>query len=175
MGIVAESGLGKSRLVAEVMGDARQKGFVGYGSACQSDAISTPYHVWKNIWRAFFDVDLDSLHTLILSRIDRLSEREKSTLRAAGIIGRLFPAKWLTGYYPELGGLPQVEESLEQLHALDITPLESPEPELAYLFKHIVTHEAAHESLPFATRAQLHERQAAPGLYAAGLGFGGSG
>jgi adenylate cyclase len=102
----------------------------------------------------------DSLHTLILSRIDQLHEQEKNILRVASVIGRLFPAAWLTGYYPELGDFPQVKASLEQLHNLDITPLDSPEPELAYLFKHIVTHEVAYENLPFATRAQLHERLA---------------
>jgi len=46
------------------------------------------------------------------------------------------------------------------LQLLDITPLDSPEPELAYLFKHIVTHEVTYESLPFATRAKLHEQLA---------------
>jgi hypothetical protein len=44
---------------------------------------------------------------------------------------------------------------------MDITPLDTPEPELAYLFKHIVTHEVTYESLPFATRAKLHEQLAA--------------
>jgi adenylate cyclase len=102
----------------------------------------------------------DSLHALILSRIDRLSEREKTTLRLASIIGRLFQARWLPGYYPEFGPLDQVKEALEALHALDITPLDSPEPELTYLFKHIVTHEVTYESLPFATRARLHEQLA---------------
>jgi len=34
----------------------------------------------------------DSLHTLILSRVDQLSEREKTTLRVASIVGRLFRA-----------------------------------------------------------------------------------
>ena len=102
----------------------------------------------------------DSLHTLILSRIDQLSEQEKTTLRVASIVGRLFRAKWLTGYYPELGALPQVKVALDKLDALDITPLDSPEPELAYLFKHIVTHEVTYESLPFATRARLHEQLA---------------
>ncbi len=102
----------------------------------------------------------DSLHTLILSRVDQLSEREKTTLRVASIIGRLFRAEWLTGYYPTLGALSQVQDDLEQLHQLDITSLDTPEPELAYLFKHIVTHEVTYESLPFATRAQLHEQLA---------------
>jgi predicted ATPase len=102
----------------------------------------------------------DSLHALILSRIDQLSEREKNTLRVASIVGRLFRAGWLTGYYPELGAFPTVKTSLDQLEALEITPLDSPEPELAYLFKHIVTHEVTYESLPFATRAKLHEQLA---------------
>jgi len=108
----------------------------------------------------------DSLHTLILSRIDQLSEGEKTTLRAASIVGRLFRAKWLTGYYPKLGSFPQVKAALDVLSGLDITPLDSPaqspqgEPELAYLFKHIVTHEVTYESLPFATRARLHEQLA---------------
>lgn len=103
----------------------------------------------------------DSLHTLILSRIDQLSEREKTTLRVASIVGRLFRVEWLTGYYPELGGMNRVQSDLEQLAGLDITPLDTPEPELAYLFKHIVTHEVTYESLPFATRAKLHEQLAA--------------
>jgi len=102
----------------------------------------------------------DNLYTLILSRIDQLNEREKLALRAASIIGRLFHATWLIGYYPDLGELPRVKTDLEQLARLDITPLDTPEPELAYLFKHIVTHEVTYESLPFAMRAKLHEQLA---------------
>jgi tetratricopeptide (TPR) repeat protein len=102
----------------------------------------------------------DSLHTLILSRIDQLSEQEKTTLRVASVVGRLFRAAWLTGYYPELGSFPQVKAGLDELAEMDITPLDTPEPELAYLFKHIVTHEVTYESLPFATRAKLHEQLA---------------
>jgi class 3 adenylate cyclase/predicted ATPase len=102
----------------------------------------------------------DSMHALVLSRIDQLSEREKTTLRVASIVGRLFRAKWLTGYYPELGSFPQVKAALDALESLDITSLDSTEPELAYLFKHIVTHEVTYESLPFATRANLHEQLA---------------
>jgi tetratricopeptide (TPR) repeat protein len=100
----------------------------------------------------------DSLHTLILSRIDRLTESEQATLRVASIVGRLFRASWLTGYYPALGPWRQVKADLDELRALDITPLDSPEPELTYIFKHIVTHEVTYESLPFALRAELHEQ-----------------
>lgn len=109
----------------------------------------------------------DSLHTLILSRIDALTEQEKTTLRVASIVGRLFRAAWLIGYYPELGDFPKVRSDLEQLADMDITPQEAPEPELTYLFKHIVTHEVTYESLPFAIRAQLHEKLA---VYLEGIG-----
>jgi len=102
----------------------------------------------------------NNLHALILSRIDQLTEPEKIVLRVACIIGRLFLVGWLLGYYPELSDMPQVLTDLEQLARLDITPLDTPEPELAYLFKHIVTHEVTYESLSFATRAKLHERLA---------------
>lgn len=101
----------------------------------------------------------DSLHTLVLSRIDQLSEHEKTTLRAASVVGRSFRAAWLPGYYPALGDLVHVKTDLDKLDSLDITPLDS-EPELTYLFKHIVTHEVTYESLPFAKRAQLHEQLA---------------
>jgi class 3 adenylate cyclase/tetratricopeptide (TPR) repeat protein len=102
----------------------------------------------------------DSLHALILSRVDQLTEREKTTLHVASIIGRSFRAAWLPGYYPALGELAQVKVDLDELDKLEVTPLDTPEPELTYLFKHIVTHEVAYESLPYATRAQLHEQLA---------------
>ena len=364
LGIVGEAGIGKSRLVAEVIRSAQRQGFVGYGGACQSDGLNTPYLVWKAVWQAFFKIDPDmplhrsirwlegeiedrvpsriaalpllgtildldipdndftqslepksrqsalhalledclntavknkptlivledlhwidalshnlldqlaratanlpvcfvlayrppqlerlqtlqfesfpqftridlhelnqaeaeqaihaklaqlyparsgkvpeelmatlfartqgnpfyleellnflrdrgfdprdpavlekielptSLHTLILSRIDQLSEQEKNTLRVASVIGRLFRARWLTGYYPKLGADAQIKKALDRLDTLDITPLDSPEPELTYLFKHIVTHEVTYQSLPFAVRAKLHEQLA---------------
>ena len=101
-----------------------------------------------------------SLHTLILSRIDQLSEREKTTLKVASIIGRLFQFAWLHGYYPALGDGAQVKADLVELERLDITPLDTPEPELTYLFKHLVTQEVTYKSLPYATRARLHEQLA---------------
>ena len=54
-----------------------------------------------------------------------------------------------------------MQAALDALESLEITPLESSDPELAYLFKHIVTHEVTYESLPFSTRARLHEQLAA--------------
>ncbi|HSH80834.1 MAG TPA: tetratricopeptide repeat protein [Herpetosiphonaceae bacterium] len=98
----------------------------------------------------------NSLYSLILSRIDQLNERQKITLRVASIVGRLFRLQWLWGVHPQLGEPVRVKAELESMRSLDLTPLDQPEPELTYLFKHIMTREVAYESLPFATRALLH-------------------
>jgi tetratricopeptide (TPR) repeat protein len=101
-----------------------------------------------------------SLQTLILSRIDQLTEPLKVTLKVASVIGRVFLFSWLHGYYPALGEETIVKDHLTELSRLDLTPLDTPDPELAYLFKHIVTQEVAYESLSYTTRAQLHEHLA---------------
>ncbi|OGO37871.1 MAG: hypothetical protein A2Z03_06945 [Chloroflexi bacterium RBG_16_56_8] len=98
-----------------------------------------------------------SLQTLILSRIDQLSEPQKVTLKVASVIGRVFPFSWLHGYYPSLGDKETVKENLARLSRVDLTPLDTPEPELAYIFKHIVTQEVTYQSLSYTTRAKLHE------------------
>jgi class 3 adenylate cyclase/tetratricopeptide (TPR) repeat protein len=101
-----------------------------------------------------------SLYSLILSRVDQLPASQQLTFKVASIIGRMFRFADLHNYYPSLGATEQIKADLHELARLDLTPLELPEPELAYLFKHLVTHEVAYESLAHATRAQLH------GLYA---------
>ena len=98
----------------------------------------------------------DSLHSLIISRIDRLTELEQTTLKVASVIGRLFSARWVWGSYPELGPETAVRTYLDTLNRLDLTPLYQPEPELEYLFKQITTQEVAYESLAYATRSRLH-------------------
>lgn len=97
-----------------------------------------------------------SLYSLILSRIDQLTVSEQLSLKVASIIGRIFRFSDLHNYYPSLGTEEQLKTDLQELERLDLTPLESSEPELTYLFKHLVTHEVAYESLAFATRTQLH-------------------
>jgi adenylate cyclase len=100
----------------------------------------------------------DSLRSLIISRIDRLSEQEQITLKVASVIGRVFRASWLWGIYPQIGRPEQVRANLDRLSNLDLTPMEKAEPELEYLFKHMMTQEVAYESLAYATRTMLHEQ-----------------
>ena len=99
-----------------------------------------------------------TLHSLVLSRIDQLAEDEKTTIKVASVIGRLFRASWLWGSYPPLGTPDTVRQQLQNLSRLDLTPLDRPPPDEEYLFKHITTQEVAYESLAYATRTMLHER-----------------
>jgi predicted ATPase/class 3 adenylate cyclase len=109
--------------------------------------------------QALEELDLPtSLHSLILSRIDQLTESQKITLKVASVIGRLFRAAMLWGTYPQLGDEHSVIRDLDTMSKMELVALETPEPELTYLFKHIVTQEVAYESLPFSTRAMLHEQ-----------------
>lgn len=97
----------------------------------------------------------ESLHSLILSRIDQLSEQQQITIKAASVIGRLFRASWLYEYYPSLNAA-QVTDDLVALHRQAFVVQDTPEPQLAYLFKHVIMQEVAYENLAYATRASLH-------------------
>jgi tetratricopeptide (TPR) repeat protein len=111
--------------------------------------------------QAWKELDLpESLDKLILSRLDQRTESQKTILRVASVVGRVFRAVLLWATYPEVGSRERVLADLEDLCRLDLTRADTPEPELAYLFKHIVTQEVAYESLPYATRTMLHEQLA---------------
>ena len=99
----------------------------------------------------------ESLHTLVLSRIDAAEEGPRRTMKVASVIGRVFEAPVLPGAYEELGTLEAVLDQLDALRALDLVALDR-EAEQAWMFKHGVTQEVAYESLPFAIRAELHGR-----------------
>jgi class 3 adenylate cyclase/tetratricopeptide (TPR) repeat protein len=99
----------------------------------------------------------ESLHSLILSRVDTLSEAPRRTLKVASVVGRSFFAPALPGIYPELGSLAEVRGHLGTLGMLDLVRLDREDDE-AYIFKHVVTQQVTYESMPFAIRSDLHER-----------------
>ncbi len=100
----------------------------------------------------------DSLQRLVLSLVDQLGESEKITLKVASVIGRVFRVDWLRGAYPELGDLSRTHTDLESLCQQELISLEAAEPELVYLFRHVITQGVAYESLPFALKTILHEQ-----------------
>ncbi len=100
----------------------------------------------------------DSLYSLILGRIDQLAEDQRTVLKVASVIGRLFEVAMLWGVYHPFADHDRLLRDLSTLAELELTALERPEPELTYLFKHVLTQEVAYGTLPFATRASLHEQ-----------------
>ena len=67
----------------------------------------------------------DSMHGAILGRIDRLDPSQQLTLKAASVIGRLFPARVLRDIYPIESERERVREYLGDLNRLDFTREES--------------------------------------------------
>ena len=107
--------------------------------------------------RALRSLELpDSLHSLILSRIDTLTEAPRRTLKVASVVGRVFRAPMLPGVYPELGGIDDVRADLGDAAAGSTSSFPTASEDESYLFKHAVTQEVAYESLPYALRATLH-------------------
>jgi predicted ATPase/class 3 adenylate cyclase len=100
----------------------------------------------------------DTIQGLVLSRIDRLPPEEQLTLKVAAVIGRTFAFAPLRDTLGEYVGLSQrlLRSYLDDLAQLALTALEAPEPELTYIFKHIITQEVAYQTLLFAQRRQLH-------------------
>ena len=98
----------------------------------------------------------DSLESVIISRVDRLSPQEQLTLKAASVIGRVFAYRTLSAIYPIPDDRSDLLGFLDSLDRLDITPRELPEPELSYAFKHVITQEVAYNLMLFAQRSQLH-------------------
>ena len=102
----------------------------------------------------------DTVQGVITSRIDQLSPPEQLTLKIASVIGRIFPYPTLHDVYPIAKDKPVLRRHLDRLENLDITPLETPEPHLAYTFKHSITQEVSYNLIPFAQRHQLHKKVA---------------
>ena len=103
----------------------------------------------------------DSLHSLVLSRIDTLHEGPRSTAKVASVIGRMFATPMLRGVYPDLGSGPEVARHLAALRRIGLIMLEQSvgyAVEETHLFKHVITAQAAYETTPAALREQLHER-----------------
>ncbi len=102
----------------------------------------------------------DTVQGVVTSRIDRLTPTQQLALKAASVIGRVFAFRVLRDIYPVESDRSLLHEYLEALHTLDLTPIETPEPDLTYIFKHIITQEVAYNLMLQAQRQQLHRAAA---------------
>ncbi len=107
---------------------------------------------------AFQSLDFpDTIQGVITSRIDRLAPAQQLTLKVASVIGRVFLYQALHDIHPVNDDKPKLINYLDHLDQLGITSLETPEPEMSYIFKHVTIQEVAYSLLLFAQRQQLHQ------------------
>jgi adenylate cyclase len=97
----------------------------------------------------------DTIHGMLLARLDRLPAAGRHLLQVASVIGRQFAREPLSQMVPDLPS-PAIADLLSDLSEEEITQLVTADPEWIYLFQHAMTHEVAYESLPYARRQALH-------------------
>jgi tetratricopeptide (TPR) repeat protein len=95
----------------------------------------------------------DTIQDVIMARIDRLVEAPKRTLQLASVIGREFTRRLLDRMADIQA---RTEEVLRELKAIELIYEKNLFPELAYMFKHALTHEVAYNSLLMQRRKELH-------------------
>ena len=95
----------------------------------------------------------DTIQDVIMARIDRLAEAPKKTLQLASVIGREFTQR-LLDRIADLRG--RTEEFLRELKSIELIYEKQLFPELAYMFKHALTHDVAYNSILLQRRRDLH-------------------
>jgi ABC-type oligopeptide transport system substrate-binding subunit/class 3 adenylate cyclase len=131
-------------------------------SLMESGAIA--YDTAGGRWQAVGDVAgiaiPDTLHGVLMARIDRLHEETKRVLQLASVIGRVF-------LYRVLKAIAEEERALDAhlltLQRGQLIRERARLPELEYIFKHHLTQEAAYDSLLKKER-RLYHRQVAEAL-----------
>jgi class 3 adenylate cyclase/tetratricopeptide (TPR) repeat protein len=95
----------------------------------------------------------NTIQDVIMARIDRLEEVPKRALQLASVIGREFTVRLLERISDVQ---TQLERFLQELKVLEFIYERSFYPELAYMFKHALTHDVAYNSLLMQHRKELH-------------------
>jgi len=98
----------------------------------------------------------DTVQGVVLTRIDRLAPSQQLTLKVASVIGRSFAYRLLHDIHPIAADRPSLPGQLEGLQRRSLVLLEAPEPELAWMFKHVITRDVAYELMLRAQRRELH-------------------
>lgn len=93
---------------------------------------------------------------VVASRLDRLSAPEQLTVKVASVIGRIFSRELLHDVYPKANTRPPLDAHLDRLEQLEIARPYRGKSSGDYIFKHVLTREAAYRRLVPAQRRELH-------------------
>jgi class 3 adenylate cyclase/tetratricopeptide (TPR) repeat protein len=99
----------------------------------------------------------DTLAAVLTTRLDKLDDRAKQVAQTAAVIGRQFDFDTLASIYEPMS---VVEDALSELQRRGIVRERSRRPTRTYTFKHVMTQEAAYNSLLMKTRREVHSKVA---------------
>ncbi|MEM7125256.1 MAG: AAA family ATPase [Chloroflexota bacterium] len=105
------------------------------------------------------EVDLgipDSIHGIVLSRLDRLPEPVKLTLKVASVIGHIFEFDMLAQAHPAMLDSAALLRQISLVEDRDFARLEAPDPQRRYIFRHNITQEVVYRTLLDEQRQELH-------------------
>jgi len=95
----------------------------------------------------------DTIQDVLIARIDRLEEESRRAIQMASVIGREFALR-LLARITDAG--ERIQSQVEELRSLELIYEKALHPELAYMFKHALTHDVAYESVVLERRKSLH-------------------
>jgi class 3 adenylate cyclase/tetratricopeptide (TPR) repeat protein len=98
-----------------------------------------------------------SIHALIMTRIDRLDEETRNLVRVASVIGRNFFYRILTEVATYI---EEIDRRLDYLKEIQLIRERKRMEEVEYLFKHALAQEAAYESVLIQRRKEIHQKVA---------------
>ncbi|MHA2103474.1 MAG: adenylate/guanylate cyclase domain-containing protein [Candidatus Hodarchaeales archaeon] len=111
-------------------------------------------------WKVNSDFDdftmPDTLSGILQTRLDTLDDSSKNVVQMASVIGREFSLEILK----DINQDSNFEESLETLEKKELIKLKTRLPKSIYLFKHVMIHDAAYNSLLRKTRMEYHKKVA---------------
>ncbi len=101
----------------------------------------------------------DTIQALIMARLDRLQDEERAVIQRAAVVGQVFFWGAVTELSPE-DARPAVGTSLQTLQRKELIRPEASSfaGEDAFRFSHLLVRDAAYESMPKRSRADMHER-----------------
>jgi class 3 adenylate cyclase/tetratricopeptide (TPR) repeat protein len=106
----------------------------------------------------------NTLAGVLSARIDRLPEDTRRVAQMSAVIGRIFEyrvLKTICATAPENERIVSLEPHLGVLTRQELVREGARMPELEYIFKHALTHEAAYNSLLIKRRKEFHRRAGA--------------
>ncbi len=95
----------------------------------------------------------DSIQDVLMARIDRLAEASRHAIQVASVIGREFALRLLARISE---GGDHIRTQVDELRQVELIYEKAADPELAYMFKHALTHDVAYESVVRDRRRSLH-------------------